>query len=251
MNFIAIIPARNSSKRLPGKPLVDIAGKPMIIHVMERALESGASRVIIATDHLEVKRAVEEVGGEAHMTRSDHNSGTERLAEIVEKCKFPENEIIVNIQGDEPLLLPDMIHQVVHGLANNQAAIATLGAPINNTEEAFNPNTVKVVCDKDGYALYFSRSVIPWYRDPFTFAREKIGNNLLRHVGIYAYRAGFIRQYMNWKTSPLERIEMLEQLRVLWNGEKIHVDITSSTPKSSVDTIEDLEQVRRIFADHH
>jgi 3-deoxy-manno-octulosonate cytidylyltransferase (CMP-KDO synthetase) len=248
MSFIAIIPARYSSTRLPGKPLADIGGKPMVVHVMERALESGASRVIVATDHADVKQAVEAAGGEVCMTRADHHSGTERLAEVIEKCGFADDEIIVNIQGDEPLIPPSIIRQVAHNLAGSDAGMATLAVPITTSEEAFNPNAVKVVCDKNGYALYFSRATIPWDRDRFAVSRDEIGDTFLRHIGIYAYRAGFIRRYVTWTPSSLEQIEMLEQLRVLWYGEKIHVDVAATAPSPGVDTMEDLEQVRRIFA---
>ncbi|WP_396244290.1 3-deoxy-manno-octulosonate cytidylyltransferase [Hafnia paralvei] len=248
MSFIAIIPARYSSTRLPGKPLADIGGKPMVVHVMERALESGASRVIVATDHADVKQAVEAAGGEVCMTCADHHSGTERLAEVIEKCGFADDEIIVNIQGDEPLIPPSIIRQVAHNLAGSDAGMATLAVPITTSEEAFNPNAVKVVCDKNGYALYFSRATIPWDRDRFAVSRDEIGDTFLRHIGIYAYRAGFIRRYVTWTPSSLEQIEMLEQLRVLWYGEKIHVDVAATAPSPGVDTMEDLEQVRRIFA---
>ncbi|TBL75501.1 3-deoxy-manno-octulosonate cytidylyltransferase [Obesumbacterium proteus] len=248
MSFIAIIPARYSSTRLPGKPLADIGGKPMVVHVMGRALESGAARVIVATDHEDVKQAVEAAGGEVCMTRADHHSGTERLAEVIEKCGFADDEIIVNIQGDEPLIPPAIIRQVAQNLAGSEAGMATLAVPITTSEEAFNPNAVKVVCDKNGYALYFSRATIPWDRDRFAVSRDEIGNVFLRHIGIYAYRAGFIRRYVTWAPSDLEQIEMLEQLRVLWYGEKIHVDVAQTAPSPGVDTIEDLETVRAIFA---
>ena len=226
MSFVVIIPARYASTRLPGKPLVDINGKPMIVHVLERARESGAERIIVATDHEDVARAVEAAGGEVCMTRADHQSGTERLAEVVEKCAFSDDTVIVNVQGDEPMIP------------------ATLAAPIHNAEEAFNPNAVKVVLDAEGYALYFSRATIPWDRDRFAKDLETVGDNFLRHLGIYGYRAGFIRRYVTWQPSPLEHIEMLEQLRVLWYGEKIHVAVAQEVPGTGVDTPEDLERVR-------
>lgn len=245
MGFVAIIPARYASSRLPGKPLADIAGKPMVLHVMERAKESGATRVIVATDHADVQKAVENAGGEACLTRSNHQSGTERLAEVVELCGFADDEIIVNIQGDEPLIPPQIVRQVADNLAQQDLAkMATLAVPIQNAEEAFNPNTVKVVRDCQGYALYFSRATIPWERDRFAQSRDHIGHVFLRHIGIYAYRSGFIRRYVNWAASELEHIEMLEQLRVLWYGEKIHVDVANVVPGAGVDTPEDLEAVR-------
>ena len=214
MSFVVIIPARFASTRLPGKPLQDINGKPMIVHVLERARESGADRIIVATDHEDVARAVEAAGGEVCMTRADHQSGTERLAEVAEN------------------------------LAASSSGMATLAVPIHDAEEAFNPNAVKVVMDAEGYALYFSRATIPWDRDRFAQSRETIGDSLLRHIGIYGYRAGFIRRYVSWAPSPLEQIEMLEQLRVLWYGEKIHVAVAAEVPGTGVDTPEDLERVR-------
>jgi len=248
MSFIAIIPARYGSSRLPGKPLADINGKPMVVHVMERALESGAKRVIVATDHPEVVKAVEAAGGEVCMTRADHQSGTERLAQVIELCQFADDEIIVNVQGDEPLIPPVIIRQVAENLANSEAGMSTLAVPIETAEEAFNPNAVKVVRNAKGYAMYFSRAAIPWERERFAVSKETIGDVFLRHIGIYAYRAGFIRQYVKWEPSELEHIELLEQLRVLWYGEKIHVDVAKAIPSVGVDTPEDLERVRAILS---
>jgi len=244
MSFIAIIPARYASTRLPGKPLVDIHGKPMVVHVMERARESGASRVIVATDHPEVASAVEAAGGEVCMTRADHHSGTERLAEVIEKYQFADDQIIVNVQGDEPMIPAEIVHQVATNLAHSEAGMATLAVPITDAEEAFNPNAVKVVMDAKGYALYFSRATIPWDRERYAESRDRIGDTLLRHIGIYAYRAGFIRRYVGWAPCPLEQIELLEQLRVLWYGEKIHVAVAKTVPGVGVDTPEDLIRVR-------
>lgn len=248
MSFIAIIPARYGSSRLPGKPLADINGKPMVVHVMERALESGAKRVIVATDHPEVVKAVEDAGGEVCLTRADHQSGTERLAEVIELCQFADDEIIVNVQGDEPLIPPVIIRQVAENLANSEAGMSTLAVPIETAEEAFNPNAVKVVRNVQGYAMYFSRAAIPWERERFAISKETIGDVFLRHIGIYAYRAGFIRQYVKWEPSELEHIELLEQLRVLWYGEKIHVGVAKAIPSVGVDTQEDLERVRAILS---
>ncbi|MCH9296597.1 3-deoxy-manno-octulosonate cytidylyltransferase [Pantoea allii] len=244
MSFIAIIPARYASTRLPGKPLVDIHGKPMVVHVMERARESGASRVIVATDHPDVASAVEAAGGEVCMTRADHHSGTERLAEVIEKYQFADDQIIVNVQGDEPMIPAEIVHQVATNLAHSEAGMATLAVPITDAEEAFNPNAVKVVMDAKGYALYFSRATIPWDRERYAESRDRIGDTLLRHIGIYAYRAGFIRRYVGWAPCPLEQIELLEQLRVLWYGEKIHVAVAKTVPGVGVDTPEDLIRVR-------
>ncbi|MCO7261929.1 3-deoxy-manno-octulosonate cytidylyltransferase [Dickeya zeae] len=247
MTFTAIIPARYASTRLPGKPLADIHGKPMVVHVMERARESGASRVVVATDHADVARAIELAGGEVCLTSPDHNSGTERLAEVIDRYGFADDEIIVNVQGDEPLIPPVIIRQVADNLAGSRAGMATLAVPITTCEEAFNPNAVKVVTDAEGYALYFSRATIPWERDRFAESREIIGDHFLRHIGIYAYRAGFIRRYVGWEPSQLEKIEMLEQLRVLWYGEKIHVAVAKEVPSVGVDTPEDLARVRAVM----
>ncbi|WP_445494104.1 3-deoxy-manno-octulosonate cytidylyltransferase [Photorhabdus sp. SF281] len=247
--FTVIIPARFASTRLPGKPLADIHGKPMIVRVMERAMRSGAERIIVATDNHDVADAVVAAGGEACLTNENHHSGTERLAEVIEKYQFSDDEIIVNVQGDEPLIPEEIIKQVAENLAACKAGMATLAVKIRDAEEAFNPNAVKVIMDKQGYALYFSRATIPWERDRFMQSREMIGDNFLRHIGIYAYRAGFIRRYVQWEPSPLEQIEMLEQLRVLWYGEKIHVGIALKAPGAGVDTPEDLATVREIFAE--
>ncbi|AIX74248.1 MAG: 3-deoxy-manno-octulosonate cytidylyltransferase [Mixta calida] len=248
MSFVAIIPARFASTRLPGKPLVDIHGKPMVVHVMERAMQSGADRVIVATDHPDVAAAVTAAGGEVCLTRPDHQSGTERLAEVIEQCQFADDTIIVNVQGDEPLIPPEIICQVANNLAASVAGMATLAVPIDSAEEAFNPNAVKVVRDAQGYALYFSRATIPWDRERFAQSHDTVGDSLLRHIGIYAYRAGFIRRYVSWEPSQLEQIELLEQLRVLWYGEKIHVDVARTTPAAGVDTAEDLARVRAVLA---
>lgn len=247
MSFTVIIPARFSSTRLPGKPLADIAGKPMIVRVMEQAHKSKASRVIVATDHPDVFNAVKQAGGEVCLTSDKHNSGTERLAEVIDHYQFADDEVIVNVQGDEPLVPPVIIDQVAKNLVAYHTGMATLAVPITHVAEAFNPGAVKVVTDKDGYALYFSRATIPWERDRFAKAQTSIGDFYLRHIGIYAYRAGFIRQYIHWQPTQLEQIEMLEQLRVLWYGEKIHVAVAQETPAVGVDTIEDLELVRELF----
>jgi 3-deoxy-manno-octulosonate cytidylyltransferase (CMP-KDO synthetase) len=247
MSFVVIIPARYASSRLPGKPLVDIAGKPMVVRVLEQARLSGAERVIVATDHADVAAAVQAAGGEVCMTRVDHHSGTERLAEVIEKCAFADDTVIVNVQGDEPLIPPVIIRQVADNLVASGVGMATLAVPVDSAEEAFNPNAVKVVMDARGHALYFSRATIPWERDRFAQSKESIGDSFLRHIGIYAYRAGFIRRYVTWEPSQLENIEMLEQLRVLWYGEKIHVAVAKEVPGTGVDTPKDLEHVRAVF----
>ena len=247
MAFLVVIPARYASSRLPGKPLADIGGKSMIERVYQQALQSGAGRVVVATDDQRVAAAVDAFGGEVCMTRADHNSGTERLAEVVSKLDLAADTVVVNVQGDEPFIPPLIIRQVAQNLAAQQKArMATLAVPLSDAAEIANPNIVKVVSDKDGYALYFSRSVIPYDRDGVT--GNDLAQHYRRHIGIYAYRAGFIQQYVSWPASTLEQIESLEQLRVLWHGEAIHVDTALQTPAVGVDTAEDLAQARRYAA---
>jgi 3-deoxy-manno-octulosonate cytidylyltransferase (CMP-KDO synthetase) len=253
MSFIVVVPARFESSRLPGKVLADINGKPMIQWVVEKAEKSGASQVIVATDNEEVAKVVTDFGGEVCRTRADHQSGTERLAEVMEIYDFDDDQVIVNVQGDEPFIPAENITQVARNLANQQrtnqqqARMATLAVHIHDVEEAFNPNAVKVLTDKQGYAMYFSRSTIPYDRARFLNEDNvaSIGDFYLRHIGIYAYRAGFIKDYVQWPTSQLEQIESLEQLRVLWQGEKIHVAVAETRLEvEGVDTPEDLEKAR-------
>lgn len=248
MSFTVVIPARYSSSRLPGKPLADIGGKPMVQWVHEQAMQAGADDVIIATDDERVSAAVKQFGGKVCMTSANHESGTERLAEVVDKMSIPAEHIVVNVQGDEPLIPPSIIRQVAENLAACDAPMATLAVEIDSEDEVFNPNAVKVVTDANGYAMYFSRATIPWDRDNFAEQGNKIVNPLMRHIGIYAYRAGFIHTYINWTPSALEQIECLEQLRVLWYGEKIHVAVAKEAPAAGVDTQADLEAVRAIIA---
>lgn len=257
MSYIVVIPARFESSRLPGKVLADIHGKPMIQWVVEKANLSGAKKVIVATDNDEVATVVKSFGGEVCKTRHDHQSGTERLAEVMELYNFSDEEIIVNVQGDEPFIPPENIAQVAHNLASqskdltHKARMATLSIKITSVEEALNPNAVKVLCDKNGYAMYFSRATIPYDRYRFLNESEitSIGDHYLRHVGIYAYRAAFIKDYVSWPASELEHIEALEQLRVLWQGEKIHVDIANKhVPVEGVDTPDDLARARAYAA---
>ncbi len=253
MSFVVVIPARFESSRLPGKVLADINGKPMIQWVVEKAQKSGASQVIVATDNEEVAKIVTAFGGEVCRTRADHQSGTERLAEVMEIYDFDNDQVIVNVQGDEPFIPAENITQVARNLANQQrtnqqqARMATLAVHIHDVEEAFNPNAVKVLTDKDGYAMYFSRSTIPYDRARFLNEDNvaSIGDFYLRHIGIYAYRAGFIKDYVQWPASQLEQIESLEQLRVLWQGERIHVAVAETRlDVEGVDTPEDLEKAR-------
>jgi 3-deoxy-manno-octulosonate cytidylyltransferase (CMP-KDO synthetase) len=244
--FKVVIPARFGSTRLPGKPLLLIAGKSMIAHVCDRAKEANAEEIVVATDDDRILNAVLELGFQAVLTRENHESGTERIAEVAEKFGWSDDTIIVNLQGDEPLLPADYIRQVAHAVANqNQAGIATLAAKIHDADEIFNPNAVKVVLDKAGYALYFSRAPIPWHRAEFKMPPAPLSKSgdSLRHIGLYAYTAGFLKKYCAWEASPLEHIEALEQLRILWHGEKILVQIVDKTPPAGVDTLEDLQRV--------
>ena len=251
MNFSVLIPARYASTRLPGKPLADIAGKPMIVRVAERAQASGAARVAVATDDRRIAAVVEAHGYTACMTRPDHPTGTDRLAEAALQLGLADDAIVVNVQGDEPLLAPDLIRSMAALLAaHGDAAMATACHLIADPAEAFNPNVVKVVLDRAGYALYFSRATIPWARDAFAVNRERIpeGLPLYRHYGLYAYRVGFLRAFPTLAPAPVERFEALEQLRALWHGYRIIVEVTTGTPAPGVDTPEDLERVRALYA---
>ncbi|VFP84479.1 3-deoxy-manno-octulosonate cytidylyltransferase [Candidatus Erwinia haradaeae] len=240
MKFIVIIPARFSSQRMPGKPLSYLHGKPMVLHVVEKALRSGAQKVIVATDHTDIACLMHAYNIEVCMTRQNHQSGTERLSEVVDFYHFSDETIIVNVQGDEPMIPPALISQVAENLSRHNVRIATLATQILSTQESHSPHVVKVVRNIQGYALYFSRSLIPWSQEHGTIKKYHMNNQFLRHIGIYSYYAGFIRRYVRWETSLLERYENLEQLRVLWYGEKIHVDIAKVHPETSVDTEEDL-----------
>ncbi len=246
MNFSVIIPARYASTRLPGKPLVDIAGKPMIQHVYERALDSGAARICIATDDERICQAAKAFGAEAIMTSASHPSGTDRLAEAVSTLGIDDDHVVVNLQGDEPMMPAALIHQVAEDLyAQPQAAIATLCERIVTAAELFDPHVVKVVMDQAGNAIYFSRAVIPWDREAFSVTTEELPDNAehYRHIGLYAYHAGFIRDYVQWPACALEQMESLEQLRVLWQGYKIHVTVATEHPGHAVDTEADLQLV--------
>ena len=249
--FTVIIPARHASTRLPGKPLADIAGKPMVVRVAERAIEAGAQQVVVATDDERIQRVVEANGIAACLTAADHATGTDRLAEAAKLLELDDDAIVVNVQGDEPLLSPALTRAVAELLARHpEAAIATACHPIDDAAEAFNPNVVKVVLDHERYALYFSRATIPWARDAFASGPTAIppGLPLYRHYGLYAYRVRFLRRFPTLPPAPIERFEALEQLRALWHGFRIVVEITAGTPTPGVDTQEDLERVRALFA---
>lgn len=249
MSFIVVIPSRYQSTRLPAKPLANILGKTMIERVAEQAIKSGAKQVIVATDDQRIVDALAHVKHiDVCMTSKDHESGTDRLAEVCRQYQFSNDEIIVNVQGDEPLIPPSVITQVANNLSNNhQASVATLSAPIDDFADVFNINAVKVVADKNNMALYFSRATIPWDREGFNAQNQQNKRvdmtQLQRHIGIYAYRVSFLAEYAQLSVSPLELIEKLEQLRVLWHGFNIHVAQACEIPPAGVDTQDDLQRV--------
>lgn len=250
MSFKVIIPARYASSRLPAKPLLDIAGKPMLQHVYERAVESGAESVVVATDDQRIQKAVEDFGGQVCMTSPDHRSGTERLAETADSLGYDDDTVVVNLQGDEPLIPPALVRQVANELEHNSAAdVATLSTRIHTAAELFDPHVVKLVTDSNGFALYFSRAAIPWDRDAFSVTTEELPDVAVhyRHLGLYAYRVGYLKRYVQQPHCELERMEALEQLRVLWHGGRIHVGIAAEVPGPGVDTEADLEHVRKLL----
>lgn len=245
MTFKVVIPARYASSRLPGKPLLDIAGKPMVIRVAEQANKSGASAVVIATDFEKIMQVAKAHDVAAVMTNVNHVSGTDRIAEVVQTLDWDDDDIVVNVQGDEPLIDPQLIQEVALTLAHSKEAVmATACHAIHDEASMLNPNVVKVVLDTKGNALYFSRAPIPYPRDEIHKQQIKAH----RHIGIYAYRVGFLKQYADLTVTELEQIENLEQLRVLHHGYKIAVTITDNAPASGVDTQADLDEVRRILS---
>jgi len=248
--FIVAIPARMASTRLPGKPLAPINGVPMIVHVARRALEAGAAEVVVATDERRIADALDKCGVRVAMTRADHASGSDRLAECAEIFGWADDAIVVNLQGDEPLAPASGIREVAVALADSGASIATLGTPIRSVDELLDPNCVKIVCDEAGNALYFSRAPVPWPRDAFAHDRTTLPADMpfLRHIGIYAYRAGFLRRFARLPRTPLERIESLEQLRALEHGFAIAVREAPEPFPPGVDTAEDLARVERFLA---
>ncbi len=249
MDFHVVIPARFASTRLPGKALLPIAGKPMVVRVAEQAARSGAQQIWIATDHQPIMAAVHEHGFKACLTHAHHASGTDRIAEVVEQHNWPDNTIVVNVQGDEPLMPPALIRAVAQHLHDHpECAIATACHPIHDEASMRNPNIVKVVLDKQGNALYFSRAPIPWPRDAYAQGAALPKNFMaLRHIGIYAYRAGFLRVFRQLVPAAIEQAEALEQLRALWHGYKIGVTVTANAPPSGVDTEQDLHATRKLF----
>lgn len=253
MSFVVVIPSRYASSRLPGKPLADIGGMTMIERVWRQAAQSAAREVVVATDDERVAAAVRAFGGTVCMTAAEHPSGTDRIEEVARKMGYADDDIIVNVQGDEPLIPPVNIDQVAANLAKNPACSAsTLCEAIAVPADVFNPNIVKVVMREDGVALYFSRAVIPWDRDgyaklPASTQPPVVQQVYHRHIGIYAYRVSLLKEFVGWGASPLESIEALEQLRILWKGRHMHVAEAACNAPGGVDTVEDLERVRRHF----
>lgn len=250
MGFTILVPARLASTRLPDKPLADIAGLPMIVRVAQRAEQSSAAQVVVATDSARIADACSQHGVRAVLTRADHPSGSDRLAEACEHLGLAGDDLVVNVQGDEPLIEPALIDAVATLLRERpQASMSTAAHPIESVADFINPNVVKVVLQADGLALYFSRAPIPWWRDGFTQGIAALPQPApLRHVGIYGYRAGFLREFPRMPPAPVESCEALEQLRALWHGHRIAVHVSDSAPGAGVDTPEDLERVRKLFA---
>ena len=250
MGFVVVIPARYASSRLPGKPLLMLAGKPMIQHVYERAQASGADEIIVATDDERIQEAAEGFGASVAMTSDQHPSGSDRLAEVVAQRAYSSDQIIVNLQGDEPTMPATLIRQVADNLQQqSQASVSTLCERITCAADLFDPHVVKVVTDRNGMALTFSRAAVPWDRDAFSISTAELPQRSehFRHIGLYAYRAGFISDYVRWPPCALEQMESLEQLRVLWQGHRIHVDIALESPGHGVDTAADLERAEQLL----
>ena len=248
--FMVVIPARLASSRLPNKPLADIAGIPMVVRVAQRAQQSLASKVVVAADHLSIVQACEAHGVFAIMTRDDHPSGSDRLAETCQQLGWSDDTIVVNVQGDEPLMSPDLINQVATLLNERpEASMSTAAHAIDSLAEFANPNVVKVILDACQWAMYFSRAPIPWWRDGNLQGLTVLPAPLpLRHIGIYGYRAGFLKQFPKLTQAPVEIIEALEQMRALWHGHKIAVHVTDQAPGPGVDTPEDLQRVISLWS---
>lgn len=259
VTFRVVIPARLKSTRLPNKPLLDLGGKPMVVRVCERAQRSGADTIVVATDSRDVRDAVRSAGFDVCMTRDDHPSGTDRIAEVCDHFGWADETVVVNVQGDEPFLPPALIDQSAHQLVDSGADVATLAHVIHNQAELFNPNICKVVMKSNGDALYFSRAPIPFARDDFTAEWQQGKFPSLpsradyichRHIGLYAYRRRFLRDYADLAPSPLESIETLEQLRALWHGYRISVAVTEILPPAGVDTPEDAVRAQQVFVEN-
>ncbi|MDZ7811821.1 MAG: 3-deoxy-manno-octulosonate cytidylyltransferase [Ideonella sp.] len=250
MSYTILIPARMASSRLQDKPLADIAGLPMVVRVAQRVAEVGADQVVVATDHPRVSEACRRHGVTALMTRADHLSGSDRLAEACQALKLGDHDIVVNVQGDEPLIAPDLVRACADLLRQRpDCAVATAAHPIESADDLNNPNVVKVVLDVQQRALYFSRAAIPWWRDGSAEGAAQLPHDqpALRHIGLYAYRVGTLKRFPTWPAAPLELTESLEQLRFMWQGERIAVHVTDTAPAAGVDTPEDLARVRALF----
>jgi 3-deoxy-manno-octulosonate cytidylyltransferase (CMP-KDO synthetase) len=250
MSFHVIIPARMASARLPGKPLAGIGGKPMVVRVCEQAAQCGAASVTVAADDERIVQAVRNAGFNALMTSGDHPSGTDRIHEAASQLNLPDDAIVVNLQGDEPLMPPELVARVAHELSQQKNAVmATACHAIRDAADMLNPNVVKVVIDADNLALYFSRAPIPYPRDAFNGEAKKIPDGLpvYRHIGLYAYRMSFLKIYADLMPSAIEQFESLEQLRVMWHGYKIAVSVVNQAPPGGVDTPEDLARVRALY----
>ena len=253
--FGVIIPARYASKRLPGKPLIDLGGKPMVVRVMELAAQAGAAFAMVATDDERIVEVVTQAGGEAMLTDPEHETGTDRLAEVARRLRLDPDTIIVNLQGDEPALPPEQVRRVAQALQHDpEASLATLATPIRDRAELFDPNVVKVVLNQAGRALYFSRAPIPWLRSEFATEAARsssaslVDDPFLRHVGLYAYRVSTLLALSQTRPTLLERSENLEQLRALWLGMQIQVAVVAELPAPGVDTEADVERVRKLYA---
>ncbi len=249
--FKVVIPARHASTRLPGKPLMDIGGLPMVVRVAQRAALSGAEGLVVATDHEDIAAAVREHGFQFVMTRSDHATGTDRIAEVADQLGWSPASVVVNVQGDEPLIDPELIRTVAQALDQDpESSIATASSAIEDAADFFNPGVVKVVCDAQGRAMYFSRAPVPWARDAFAGSCDVLpaGLGAQRHIGIYAYRVRFLQRNARLAPAPMEQVEALEQLRALWHGHRIRVVGNVAMPHAGVDTAEDLERMRALFA---
>jgi len=254
MRFTVIIPSRMSSTRLPGKPLKDIAGKPMVVRVAEQAAKSGADRVVVAADSMQIVQACTENGFEAILTRTDHPTGTDRLSEAVEQLELADEALVVNVQGDEPLIPPSVITEVASLLdTKTDCAIATAAHRITDVASFLNPNVVKVELDAAGCAMTFTRAPVPWPRDAFAQEAKTLPEGLpaLHHIGLYAYRASFLKRFPHLARAPIERFESLEQLRAMWHGYRIAVAVLEENLPAGVDTQADLDRVRIVYANSH
>lgn len=249
-DYKIVIPARYASSRLPGKPLIPLAGKPMVQHVYERAIEAGASEVIVATDDARIQEVVKEFGGHVMMTSVEHENGTERIAEVANAKGWPDDTVVVNLQGDEPLIPQSLIELTAQGLLDNaDAGMSSVCTPIDSVEDVFNPNVVKVVLNQRNFAMYFSRATIPWDRDLYKNGQSKVTDQMpvYRHIGMYGYRVSFLKAYQDMQQCPVELTESLEQLRALWYGVNIHMSVIDQAPGHGIDTPEDVERVEQLL----